>query len=848
MTKVILVDGNNLMFRSFYATIHSGQIMKSSKGVPTNALFGFTNMINKIIDQEKPEYMCVAFDIGKNFRKQEYDFYKEGRESTPDELKIQMKLAHDILDVMGIKHVEMEPYEADDIIGTVVNMAEKDPKYESVIISSDKDLLQLISDETEVKLLKQVGNIRYNKSKFIEDYGIDPIKIIDLKALMGDKSDNIPGVRGIGEKTALKLLQEYKDLDGVYNNLDKLTPKIRQYLTEDKENAYMSKKIATIYREVPLDCNFEDFKYLGPDTDKLLKLYDELEFFFFLKRYKREEKVDTSFITINNVDELILDNFISIYLEVSDSNYHIGEILGMSITDKNNTYYIKKELINEVLPLIKNKEIITYDLKKHLVKLGKINCNFDLMIAAYLLNYNIKDDIGVLMSSMGYEVTYYDLFKKNKFENLESVCSKKSKFIFNVYEIIKERLEKEDHMYLFNKIEMPLIEVLTDMELTGFKVEDSILEKMTKDIEAKIDIVSRDIFNLTGCVFNIASPKQLGEVLFDKLELGKGIKNRSGYKTDVKTLQKLVDVHPVINKIFEYRNLTKIKGTYLDGLRSYILSDGKIHTIFNQTLTRTGRLSSMDPNLQNIPVKEELGRKVRIAFVPENDYILSSDYSQIELRLMAHISDSKELKDAFIHGEDIHRKVASDIYGVPLEDVTKNMRSTAKAVIFGIIYGISGYGLGENLNISKSEADEFIKKYYELYPGVKKYMDYTIRTTKETGYVKTLFGRVRKIDEIKNSNFMVRQMGERMALNTPIQGTSADIMKLAMINVYNKFKELNIQSKMILQVHDEILVDTKKEELELVSKIVKEEMENVYKLSVPLKAEVDYGINWYEAK
>ena len=848
MTKVILVDGNNLMFRSFYATIHSGQIMKSSKGVPTNALFGFTNMINKIIDQEKPEYMCVAFDIGKNFRKQEYDFYKEGRESTPDELKIQMKLAHDILDVMGIKHVEMEPYEADDIIGTVVNMAEKDPKYESVIISSDKDLLQLISDETEVKLLKQVGNIRYNKSKFIEDYGIDPIKIIDLKALMGDKSDNIPGVRGIGEKTALKLLQEYKDLDGVYDNLDKLTPRIRQYLTEDKESAYMSKKIATIYREVPLNCSFEDFKYLGPDTDKLLKLYDELEFFFFLKRYKREEKVDTSFITINSVDELVLDDFISIYLEVSDSNYHIGEMLGMSITDKNNTYYIKKELINEVLPLIKNKEIITYDLKKHLVKLGKINCNFDLMIASYLLNYNIKDDIGVLMSSMGYEVTYYDLFKKSKFENLESVCTKKSKFIFNVYETIKERLEKEDHMYLFNKIEMPLIEVLTDMELTGFKVEDSILEKMTKDIEAKIDIVSRDIFNLTGCVFNIASPKQLGEVLFDKLELGKGIKNRSGYKTDVKTLQKLVDVHPVINKIFEYRNLTKIKGTYLDGLRSYILSDGKIHTIFNQTLTRTGRLSSMDPNLQNIPVKEELGRKVRIAFVPENDYILSSDYSQIELRLMAHISDSKELKDAFIHGEDIHRKVASDIYGVPLEDVTKNMRSTAKAVIFGIIYGISGYGLGENLNISKSEADEFIKKYYELYPGVKKYMDDTIRTTKETGYVKTLFGRVRKIDEIKNSNFMVRQMGERMALNTPIQGTSADIMKLAMINVYNKFKELNIQSKMILQVHDEILVDTKKEELELVSKIVKEEMENVYKLSVPLKAEVDYGINWYEAK
>ena len=846
--KVILVDGNNLMFRSFYATIHSGQIMKNSKGEPTNALFGFTNMINKIIDEEKPSYMCVAFDIGKNFRKQEYDFYKEGRESTPNELKVQMNYAKDILDAMGIKHIEMEPYEADDIIGTIVKMAESDPKYESTIVSSDKDLLQLISDETEVKLLKTVGNIRYNKQKFIEDYSIDPIKIIDLKGLMGDKSDNIPGVRGIGEKTALKLLQEYNSLDGIYNNIDNISGKVREKLTLDKDMAYISKKIATIYRDVPLNCNFEEFKYLGPDNDKLIKIFEELEFSSMLKKYKKDKSVDNTYININNINELELDNTISIYLEVSDNNYHMSNIIGMSITDKNNTYYIKKDLINDVIPIIKNKEIITYDLKKHIIKLGKLNCNFDLMLAAYLLNYNIKDDITVLMNNMSYNIEDYDISKKNNFSNIENICTLKSKFIFNTYNTFKTRLEEENLNYLFNNIEIPLIEVLASMEITGFKVDKSILEDMTKDIEAKIDIVSRDIFNLTGFVFNIASPKQLGEVLFDNLGLDKGIKNKNGYKTDVKTLQKLIDVHPAIKKILEFRNLSKIKSTYLLGLQNYILSDGKIHTIFNQTLTRTGRLSSMDPNLQNIPVREELGRKIRLAFLPSNDYILSADYSQIELRIMAHISDSKELKEAFINGEDIHSKVASDIYGVELEDVTKTMRSTAKAVIFGIIYGISGYGLGENLNISKSDADKFIKKYYELYPGVKKYMDDTINDAKSTGSVKTLFGRIRQIDEIKNSNFMIRQMGERMALNTPIQGTSADIMKLAMINVYNRFKELNIKSKIILQVHDEILVDTKKEELELVSKIVKEEMENVYKLNVPLKVEVNYGINWYEAK
>lgn len=848
MKKVILVDGNNLMFRAFYATLYTGSIMRNSKGLPTNGLFSFTNMINKIIEEEKPEYMCVAFDIGKNFRKEEFSFYKEGRQSTPEELKVQMPLARKILDAMGIKHLELAPYEADDIIGTLVKMAETDPEYASLIVSSDKDLLQLISDETEIKLLKQNGYIRYNKTSFMEEYKIEPKRIVDLKAIMGDASDNIPGVKGIGEKGALKLLQEYESLENVYENIDNIKGSTKEKLINGKDSAFMSKKIATIYKDVPINVDFEEFKYNGPKEDDLIEIFEELEFFSFLKKLKKVENDNLKVKTIYDIDSLVLDDLISLYIEVSDINYHKGSIVGLSVSDKNNTYFIRPEDSQKLISKIKDKQIITYDLKKDLVKLGNINCNYDLMIAAYLLNYNVKDDISVLMAQFGEEVIFYDNLKKNNFIDIEKVCSIKSRFIYDTYEKIKEELIKKEQIDLFNNIEMPLIEVLSDMEKNGFKVEKDVLDKMKSEIEGKIDVVARDIYNLTGCVFNIGSPKQLGEVLFDKLELAKGVKNKNWYKTDVKTLTKLKDKHPAIEKILEYRNLTKLMSTYLEGLEDFILNDGKIHTIFNQTLTRTGRLSSMEPNLQNIPIKEELGRQIRKAFIPTYDLLLSADYSQIELRVLAHISDSKELQEAFIHNEDIHKKVAADIYGVALQDVTKKMRSTAKAVIFGIVYGISGFGLGENLNITRNEAENFIQKYYELYPGVKDYMDNIIIKARETGYVKTLFGRVRIIDEIKNNNFMVRQMGERMALNTPIQGTSADIMKMAMIKVANEFKENKLRSKIILQVHDEIIVDVVESEKELVSKIVKDCMENVYALKVPLVAELNYGENWYDAK
>ena len=846
--KLILVDGNNLMFRSYYATAYSGRMMKNSKGLPTNALFGFASMINKIIAEENPTYMAVAFDIGKNFRKEKYDFYKEGRTKTPDELNIQMPIARDMLDCLGIKHFELAPYEADDIIGTIAKMTEEDPEFASVIVSSDKDLLQLISHETEVKLLKQTGFIRYNYETFKSDYKIEPIRIIDLKALMGDSSDNIPGVAGIGEKTALKLLQEYQSLDNLYDNLDKISGKVKEKLQVGKESAYMSRDIATIYRDVPLNITLNDLKLDLSDDTKIKEMYQELEFFSLIKDSVKPKDDKINYQVINSLDELILDEDIAIYLELDNNNYHIANIIGMSITDKDNNYYINKELVKDVLEFIKNKNIITYDLKK-IIGNTKIfiNSNFDVSIAAYILGLNLKDDVAYLANQYNRNIMFYDALKKNNFIDVEEIV-KKSKFLYDIKDELARKMTNEGSYKLFRDIEMPLVPVLADMEITGIKVDKDVLDEMKKEIDVKIELLEDSIYNLAGTKFNISSPKQLGEVLFVNLGLPSGKKNKTGYSTDVKVLEKLAVNYPIAEKILEYRALTKLNSTYIEGLENYILEDGKIHTIYKQTLTRTGRLSSIEPNLQNIPVREEMGRKIRKAFVPVNDLLLSADYSQIELRILAHISKCPGLIEAFKNEIDIHTKVASDIYSIPTSGVTKTMRRTAKAVIFGIVYGISGFGLGENLHISKSEADEFIKKYFELYPEVKKYTEDVVKFAHENGYVTTLFGRKRVIDEIKNPNYIIKSTGERMAMNTPIQGTSADIMKMAMIKVYNRFIKEGITSKILLQVHDEIIVDVKIDELEIVKKIIKEEMENAYRLDVPLKVEIDTGINWYEAK
>ena len=832
--------------------------MKNSKGFPTNAIFGFINMINKIILEEKPEYMLVAFDKGKNFRHEKYKEYKEGRIKTPDDLLLQFPYAKKVLENMGIKYLEVDNYEADDIIGTYARLADEDKNYDATIISSDKDLLQLISGDVNVKLLKQKDYILMNEETFKEYYGVEPIKMIDLKALMGDVSDNIPGVKGIGEKTAINLIKEYGTLENLYENIDILKGKTKEKLIEDKDNAFFSKELATIYKKVPVPYTFEDLIINSCDTLSLKKLYEELEFNSFIKKLKENEIVsdcdDESVEYKENIqysDVEKVDKPFAFYLELTSDNYHIGEIIGLSIYDGVKSYYLTKDEI------IKNKQIFkyaayTYDLKKSMVVLKKLGIDlthvkFDTMIALYLLNKNVNDDISYVSNTYGYKIKYVSDIRKN---SLKRDIVLKSKFIYEIVEDLKIELEKFKLEKLFNEIEMPLIEVLAYIEENGMCVDRKILEDMKEEVSIKIDLVKNKIYNYAGVEFNISSPKQLGEVLFEKLNLPYGKKKgKTGYSTSHDILVKLRDLHPIINLILEYREMTKLYSTYLEGLGNYILEDGKIHTIFKQTIARTGRLSSTEPNLQNIPVRTEEGKLIRKAFLPEkNSIIMTSDYSQIELRVLAHISKCENLKNAFLNHEDIHTKVASDIYGVAIESVSKSMRRTAKAVIFGIVYGISGYGLGENLEINPNEAKKFIEKYLKMYPGVKEYMDNIKKEAYENYYVKTIFGRIRYLDELRNTNYMIRSMGERMALNTPIQGSSADIIKKAMIDVYKYFKENKLKSTMILQIHDELVFNVVKEEKEKVTEIVTRLMENAYNLDVPLKVEVEFGDNWYNAK
>ncbi|MBR1416365.1 MAG: DNA polymerase I [Bacilli bacterium] len=855
MKKVILVDGNNLLFRSYYATAYTGNVMKNSKGFPTNALYGFILMMNKIIEEEKPEYIAVAFDIGKNFRKQKYETYKAGRAQTPDELKLQMPIARTILDAMGIKYFEIEPYEADDIIGTLAKEAECDKDFDATIISSDKDLLQLISNQVDVKLLKQKDYIRYDHDKFVEDWGFEPIRMIDFKALAGDPSDNILGVKGIGEKTAISLLTKYDTIEDIYEHIDEINGKLKDKLQEDKENAFISKEIATIYKEVPIDKDFNKMKYLGANEEELIRLYEDLEFKSLIKKHElketKKEVKNIDIIYVNNIDEIEESSTYAYYIETDNLNYHVANILGMAVATKDKSYYIDNSLITDVINKIKDKVLYTFDLKKNIVLLNKNNIKcpntiYDLMISSYLVELSDSDDMYYLLNQEGIDcLKHNELVKSDK---IKEYIVNKVRYIYDSRDDLINKLKIEQMYDLFLNIEMPLINVLASMEIEGIKCDKNVLEEQANDAKIKIDELTKKIWESTGVEFNISSPKQLGDILFEKLNLPYGKKNKNGYSTDAKILQKLIDIHPIIKDILEYRNITKLYSTYLIGLQEYILDDNKIHTIYKQNLTRTGRLSSVDPNLQNIPARDEDGRKVRLAFLPSNDLLMSSDYSQIELRILAHVSKSKELQQAFIKGEDIHSRVAADIYGKNIEDVTKLERKAAKAVIFGIVYGITGFGLGEDLGISSKQAKEFIEKYYEIYPGVKTYMDNIVKEAYSTGVVRTLLNRKRTISELQSKNFMIRQSGERIALNTPIQGTEADIMKMAMIKVYNEFKKNNIKSKMILQVHDELIFDIVNEEKDIVQKIVKESMENIIKLDVPIIVSSDFGDNWYTTK
>ena len=859
MKKVILVDGNNLLFRSYFATAYTGNTMRNSKGFPTNGLYGLVNMLNKIIREEKPEYMLVAFDKGKTFRHEKYLDYKGGRNETPDDLKRQFSVAKKLVPLMGIKCFEIDNYEADDIIGTYSKMALIDPEFETTIVSSDKDLLQLINEETEVKLLKQKDYIRMNEETFIDTYGIKPIRMIDLKGLMGDASDNIPGVKGIGEKTALKLLQEYDSLENVYDNIDNIKGATKQKLIDGKESAFMSKDIATIYNEVPVTYSLEELKYDGPDVNGLREMYSDLEFYSFLKDFKEEEKKEEKleYKIIENIDDLKLKEKVSAYLEISETNYHNADIYGMSLYDGENVYYVPFEVLKENKNILDGKEIYTYDLKKMIVSLNKYdidikNCTFDAMIAGYILNYNVKDDIAYLANTFNCDITLLDNFKKEKNMSTEALADltvKKAKFIYDIKDEFINKMKEEEQLELFSNIEMKLSYVLASMEIEGVRVDTKVLDEMGENINKKLDELTSEIYNYAGEEFNIQSPKQLGEILFEKLEIPYPKKKKTSYSTAREILDKIVDYHPIVEKIIEHRTLNKIYTTYIVGIKNCVKEDGKLHTIYTQTLTRTGRLSSIEPNLQNIPIRYKEGKEIRKAFIPEeNSVFLSSDYSQIELRMFAHMSGEQNLIDAFKHHLDIHTKTAMDIYHVSKDEVTKNMRRDAKAVNFGIIYGISSFGLAEDLGVDIKTAKKFLDNYLETFPGIKNYMDKVIKDAYETGYVKTIMNRKRKIDELYNTNHMIKVQGERMALNTPVQGSSADILKKAMIDIYNEFNRLNLKSKMILQVHDELIFNVKNDELEKVKEIVINFMENAYKLNVPLEVDVEIGKNWYDAK
>ena len=874
MKKIILVDGNNLLFRSYYATSYSGVIMKNSKGFPTNGLYGFINMINKIIEEEKPNYILVAFDKGKTFRHEKYSEYKAGRREMPEELKLQFPKAKEVLDAMGIKHFEIDNYEADDIIGTLAKTVDMEDKFIATIISSDKDLLQLISKEVEVKLLKTKGFIRFDEKTFKDTYGTTPIHMIDLKALMGDASDHIQGVKGIGEKTAINLLTKYQSLDNVYEHLNEIGGKTKEKLEQGKDDAYISYDLATIYKEVPIPFSLEDCIYKGMNIKDYKDILEELEFKSLLKKINFESKEQQTLNLEEDKKEKIqivdYKNFdfnrpYSFYLEMDGYTYSKSKVIGCGFSNlKESCFMMIDELIANKEILENNIEKYTYDLKRMIILLHQYgininNCNYDSMIASYLLDYKLEDDITVLMNQFNYNCPSYEetygTEKKKKEVNIETTkeqCINKSRFIYDTRSKILLEIDDYDETKLFNEIEMPLSLVLADMELTGIRVDKKYLLNLKEELETKMKLMQEEIYKLADGEFNILSPKQLGEVLFDKLKIEypkKRKKDDTSYSTSKDILDKIKDKNEIVEKVLEYRNLSKLYANYCVGLLDEIREDGKIHTIFNSCLTRTGRLSSSKPNLQNIPIRSDYSKLVRKAFIPEdNSILMSSDYSQIELRVFAHMADAKNLQEAFIEDKDIHAKTASDIFKVPIEQVDKKMRRIAKTVNFGILYGISSFGLSEDLKIDVASAKEFLNNYLNTYQGIKEYMEKEKEEAYQKGYVTTIMNRRRKIDELKSSNYMVRSSGERMALNTPIQGSAADILKKAMVELYRAMQEKKLKSKILIQVHDELVFNICNDELEIMKELVKEKMEKVVKLSVPLKVDIETGNDWYEAK
>ncbi|MBQ8293538.1 MAG: DNA polymerase I [Bacilli bacterium] len=871
--RVVVIDGNSLMFRAYYATAYTGNLMQASNGLYTNALYGFVNMMNKIIDTMQPTHMLVAFDAGKQtFRHQQYSDYKGTRKKMPEELGIQIPLIKEYLQTLGIKQLELFEYEADDIVGSMARLASK-LGHPVEVISGDKDLLQLVDDNITVHLTKKgITELDdYTVTNFEEKLGFKPNQHVDYKAMIGDSSDNLPGVKGVGPKTALNLLKEYGSLEKIIENIPALKGKVAEAFENDKEQAIKTKFLATIYTEVPFDFSFEDTALNKPNYQSLRKFFEKVEFKSFLRKLEieptQENKVEVNYNyhygDLTTLKEK-LNQEAYLDIELDGDNYHKANILGMSILVGEDVYFLDKvQIFDED---IKNYLISDYhknviDLKKTIVSLSQLgleikNVDFDLMLASYVLNpsYASGDIKTVLENFKPTNVPYHEevYSKKTKyvvpaFEVYAEYTMKKAVALKEVKDVIVKDLTQENLVSLLKDIEIPLAYVLAEMEINGFKVSTKTLEDIKKVFSEKIDSAKNKIYELAGHEFNIASPKQLGVVLFEELALGKGKKNKTGYSTSVEVLESLKDVHPIIEQILEFRKYSKLVSTYVDGLSSEIHStDGKVHTIFKQYLTMTGRLSSVEPNIQNIPIRTEEGKIIRSAFIPSNEdgYLVSADYSQIELRILASLSKSKAMLEAFNNKVDLHSSTASKIHGVPLEEVTKEMRRRAKAVNFGIVYGMSDWGLSETLHIAPWEAAEFIEKYFRIYPEIKVYLEETIKNARSLGYTETIFKRRRYIPELNSSNYNLQKFGERTAMNAPIQGSAADVIKIAMIDVFNKMKELSLKSKMVAQVHDELIIDTTSDELEIVKQVLKETMEKAVILDVLLEAEVEFGKTW----
>lgn len=867
MEELILIDGNSLLFKAFYATSYTGNYMVNRNGIPTNGVYGFARMVEKIISTN-PKYVIVAFDYGKKtFRNELLDTYKATRKETPQELVPQFALAREYLTAHNITWYEIEGYEGDDIIGTLVDFGEKNNLKVSVY-TGDKDANQLISPQTTIyRTVKGVTELDiYNEQTLLDKYGLKPDQFRDFLGLMGDSSDNIPGIKGVGEKTALKLLHQYGTIEGLQEHQDEIKGKMGEKIRAGMEDALMSKKVATILRDIPIDVDLEKATYQGYDYETLKSFYEKYDMNSLIKSMTTEAapKKELKFEIVDHMPEITKDS--AVYPSIYDTNYHRSIILGYGIYNDEQAYFISYEnaLKDEsFLAYLKdeNKKKYGYDIKSAVIgsRWNGIEINgytFDLSLASYVLEPAIKEELKYVCTHFDYEGVQYDeeVFGKGAKKHipeddiLASHIVSKAKAIYELKDVVTKELKDKNQYELYENIELPVTRILGEMEFAGTEIDLDVLKEIDTAFDETIEKLANDIYRISGTTFNISSPKQLGQVLFEDLGLKGGKKTKTGYSTSQDVLEKIIDAHPVVPLVLEYRMLTKLSSTYLKGLQEQVFPDNKIHTIYKQTLTHTGRLSSVDPNLQNIPVRSEEGKLIRKAFVSHNGYLVSFDYSQIELRILAHMAHVTNLIDAFNQGKDIHRHTAALVFGVKDEEVTPQMRSQAKAVNFGIIYGMSEFRLSKDIGMSISEARDFINKYFETYPEVKTYMDEVVKTCKKQGYVSTLLNRKRYIPTINDKNFMVRQQAQRYAMNTPIQGTGADILKLAMIEVDKALKEKNLKSQMILQVHDELIFDVFEDELEEVMSLVKEKMENCIKMDVPLIVEGNYAKNWCELK